>query len=93
MNGVNHRSLNHMCILPFSGLQLVLNVKQGEYIPQIDAPVGGLTLIHAQKDVPFPQDDGILIKPGTLLTIGIRKVCGFCSYIHGIITLNAIYSI
>ena len=45
-----------------------------EYMAEVADTVGFKILIHSQSVMPFPEDDGISISPGTSTSIGISKV-------------------
>ena len=35
---------------------------------------GARVVLHPQERMPFPEDEGILAKPGLLTSVGVRKV-------------------
>ena len=49
-------------------------IQQNEYIAGIADAAGIRLVIHNQMDMPFPEDDGVNITPGTQTSVGIRKV-------------------
>ena len=53
---------------------MILNVNQWDYMkPGID--IAGIKLvIHAQRTMPFPEDEGIILSPGHATSVGIRQV-------------------
>ncbi len=55
-------------------MSFLLNVDQDEYLTSIDDVAGLVAVIHDQNTVPFPEDEGLTIHPGELLSIGVRKV-------------------
>ncbi|KAJ8304243.1 hypothetical protein KUTeg_017826 [Tegillarca granosa] len=58
---------------PLLGLVLEFNIEQKEYIPVL-APDSGLrVMIHERGSYPFLEDDGFLISPGFLTSVGISK--------------------
>ena len=57
-----------------AGLKLVVNIDQAEYTDSLGEEAGMRVTIHPQDRMPFPEDDGILVKPGTLTSVGVRKV-------------------
>ncbi len=56
------------------GVSFLLNVDQDEYLTSIDDVAGLVAVIHDQNTVPFPEDEGLTVHPGELLSIGVRKV-------------------
>ncbi len=61
-------------MLPLLGVSFLLNVDQDEYLGSIDDVAGLVAVIHDQNTVPFPEDEGLAIHPGELLSIGVKKV-------------------
>ena len=61
----------------FSGLKLILNIDQEEYVPEVGESAGVRVVVHPQSRMPFPQDEGIVVGPGVLTSIGIRQVSPF----------------
>ena len=57
-----------------SGVSVVVNIDQSEYTDLLTGPAGARIVVHDQNVMPFPNDMGILARPGELLSIGIRKV-------------------
>ncbi|XP_059164359.1 degenerin-like protein unc-105 [Physella acuta] len=59
---------------PSAGLELTLFLETSEYIPGITNGKGLQLVVHEQGTVPFPEDEGIAINPGTQTLIGLRMV-------------------
>jgi hypothetical protein len=55
-------------------LQLIININQAEYLPGISESAGARLVIHNRLRMPFPQDEGIVLNPGVLTSIGISQV-------------------
>ena len=53
---------------------MLVHINQGEYIEGVSKAAGAITVIHSQKHMPFPEDFGILAKPGHITSIGMKKV-------------------
>ena len=53
---------------------MIINVNQDEYTEHLGEAAGARVVIHAQNKMPFPEDEGLLVQPGELTSIGIRKV-------------------
>ena len=51
-----------------------MNVMQSEYLSQGSEIAGIRLLVHPNKRMPFPEDEGITVKPGVSTSIGIRQV-------------------
>ena len=56
-----------------TGLQLILNLNQLEYLEETGDTAGARVVIHQQRTMPFPEDDGIMLLPGKAQALGIRK--------------------
>ena len=68
-----HVNLRGVCVC-VSGLQLILNVNQDEYISEGDDAAGMRLVIHQAQRMPFPEDEGLAINPGQTTSIGLRRV-------------------
>ena len=62
------------------GLSLELYVEQDEYMELLTDSAGIRLMIHNQTSMPFPEDQGLSVRPGTKTFVGIKKV-GINSYI------------
>ena len=60
--------------LYYSGLKIVVNIDQDEYTDKMGEEAGARVVLHPQERMPFPEDEGILAKPGLLTSVGVRKV-------------------
>jgi len=67
---------------------MTVNVQQYEYVPQAGDTAGVVVVILPQNQMPFPEDDGILVSPGHATSIGILQVqqtaFTFCNVIRNI---------
>jgi len=54
---------------------MMLNVQQYEYVTQAGDTAGIIVGILPQHQMPFPEDDGVMISPGHATSIGIVQVC------------------
>ena len=59
---------------PKHGLELVLNIGQHEYIPNLIDGAGAVVVVHPSSLMPFPADQGVLARPGRLTSVGITQV-------------------
>ena len=57
-----------------SGLTLIFNVDQDEYMGTIAPNAGVRVVVHPQYRMPFPEDEGISILPGQVTYVGVRLV-------------------
>ena len=61
-------------IIYFVGLHLTLNIDQDMYLESMGEEAGVRVLVHHQSSMPFPEDEGVLVLPGQVASIGLRKV-------------------
>ncbi|XP_041354351.1 amiloride-sensitive sodium channel subunit gamma-like isoform X2 [Gigantopelta aegis] len=59
---------------PTYGLTLELYIEHGEYIADLSPDAGIKLVIHNQSYMPFPEDDGFVVAPGTKTAIGLTLV-------------------
>ena len=57
-----------------TGLSLVLNIQQSEYLSQVGSTAGVVVLPLTQNIMPFPEDHGLLVAPGLATSIGLTTV-------------------
>ena len=55
------------------GLKLNLYINSRQYVPHI-SHAGARVVILDQRELPFPDEEGINAVPGTSTTIGVRRV-------------------
>ncbi|XP_077870072.1 uncharacterized protein LOC102803246 [Saccoglossus kowalevskii] len=55
-----------------NGLKLTLNAEQNEYIGPVSQGASFRVVIHSQNSMPFPEEKGIDIQPGTSTTLAIK---------------------
>ena len=53
---------------------MIVNIMQDEYVPTVGEAAGARVLIHSPDEMPFPEDAGFLLKPGTFSSIAVTKV-------------------
>ncbi len=53
---------------------MILNVGQDEYTSNIGEVAGAIMVVHPQDAMPFPEDEGIMLYPGEIASVGLRKV-------------------
>ena len=68
------RAINTRLILLSVGLSMTINVNQHEYIKLAGDTAGAVVVIRPQNQMPFPEDDGIMVSPGLATSIGIKQV-------------------
>ena len=52
----------------------MLNINQDEYITTGNDAAGARIVIHSQDKMPYPEDEGLLAKPGQLTSVHISQV-------------------
>lgn len=52
---------------------MLVNIGQIDYIANIGDTSGIRVIVHPQKIMPFPEDEGITVSPGHFTSISIRK--------------------
>ena len=57
-----------------TGLKLELYVEQDEYIESLSDAAGMRILVHNQTEMPFPEDEGFSVSPGSKTSVGLGKV-------------------
>lgn len=65
------------------GLRLVINIDQDSYVPDIGDSAGIRVVIHPQRRMPFPEDEGLTVSPGHHTSIAVRQVNEFISLTGG----------
>ncbi|XP_012942491.1 degenerin mec-10-like [Aplysia californica] len=58
---------------PDNGLILELDVEQSEYLDTTES-VGFKIVVNPQDTIAFPEDQGLIVMPGTSTNIGLKKV-------------------
>jgi len=61
------------CGLP-AGLELTVNIDQGDYHKAAGDTAGMKLVVHSADRLTFPEDEGLTISPGRTTSIGLRKV-------------------
>ena len=51
-----------------------LMVEQLNYLTSVSDSAGVRLVVHDQRSMPFPEDDGISIGPGTKTFVGFKRV-------------------
>jgi len=57
-----------------TGLSLIANVQQHQYVTQVGTTAGLIVLIQPQHLMPFPEDRGKLVSPGYQTEIAFTQV-------------------
>ena len=66
------------------GLQMLIHIHQEEYPMYVGNTAGLQILVHAQRKMPFPEEEGLYIQPGHVTSIGLRQVThNRAPYPHG----------
>ena len=61
--------MNHV-----SGLQVIVNIDQDDYVPQSGDIAGLRVIVLSQNQIAFPEDEGITVSPGFSTSIGLKMV-------------------
>lgn len=76
----------------FLGLQMILAVNRPDYISTTNDMYGVRLVVHSPYSMPFPEDDGVVLKPGQSTSIGIREVVKYNKVVwkmlHFIFSIN-----
>ncbi|KAK2148691.1 hypothetical protein LSH36_487g04011, partial [Paralvinella palmiformis] len=56
------------------GLHMILNTNQWDYMRPGTDVAGVKLVVHPQKIMPFPEDEGIMLSPGHSISVDIRQV-------------------
>lgn len=62
-----------------TGLSITINIQQAEYVSAAGDTAGVVMVILPQNQMPFPEDDGIIVSPGHATSIGITQVSNSCN--------------
>lgn len=57
-----------------TGLKLILDIGQEDYVPFLTSTAGARLLLHGQRSYPFIKDEGIYAMSGTETSIGVLVV-------------------
>ena len=57
-----------------TGLQMIVNINQSNYVSQIGDIAGLRVIVLSQHQIAFPEDEGITVSPGYFTSIGLQKV-------------------
>ena len=74
LNSVNQVTSNFQNCT-FTGLTLKLFIQQTEYVQGLADAAGARILIHNKSSMPFPEDNGFSVSPGSLTYVGLERVC------------------
>lgn len=58
----------------YTGLSLIFDINQDEYIPGFTEGAGIRVVVHDQSEMPFPEYHGIAVNPGHMTYIGATSV-------------------
>lgn len=53
---------------------MIVNIDQDEYVKEVGDTAGLRLVVHPQKRMPFPEDEGITLATGYATSIGLRQV-------------------
>ena len=61
----------------YVGMKITLNIGESEYIGKIASALGAMVLVHSNKNMPHPEQQGFLVKPGEIISGAVKKVSYF----------------
>ena len=53
---------------------MTININQHEYVKESGDTAGVVVVIRPQNQMPFPEDDGIIVSPGRATSIALTQV-------------------
>ena len=53
---------------------MIINIGQAEFLEAASSQAGALVLVHPPLTMPFPEDDGMMLRPGVFSLIGLKHV-------------------
>ena len=66
--------LMSMSIVSLTGLELMLNINQDEYLETNNQGAGAVVVIHPANRMPFPEDEGLLAKQNQMTSFDLTRV-------------------
>ena len=51
-----------------------MDIGQYEYLPEVGESAGVVVVVHPVDQMPFPEDDGVVLHPGRFSMIGVKLV-------------------
>ena len=55
------------------GLKVVLNIGQADYTELLGELAGARLVTHPRNEMPFPEDEGVSLRPGLLTSVSVKK--------------------
>ena len=52
----------------------MINIGQDEYTEKFGEEAGARVVVHSQDNMPFPEDEGTMVKAGSITNLGIKRV-------------------
>jgi Amiloride-sensitive sodium channel len=62
-------------------LTVTLNIQQSEYVAAAGDTAGAVVVILPQNQMPFPEDQGILVSPGHATSVALTQVRHLSSHL------------
>lgn len=72
--GLLHTGRRFSILTVPTGLKLILDIGQEDYVPYLTSTAGVRLLLHQQRSYPFIRDEGIYAMAGTETSIGVLVV-------------------
>ena len=61
-----------------TGLQVIMNIDQASYSSAAGEVAGVRVVVSGQRQLAFPEDEGITVPPGLMTFISLDKVLLLC---------------
>lgn len=63
-----------VCLRVLAGLELIVDLRQDDYAPGLEDTAGVRIVIHQQRTMAFPEDDGVTVHPGHFTSVAFKQV-------------------
>lgn len=63
-----------VCLPLLTGLELIVDLRQDDYAPALEDTAGVRIVIHQQRTMAFPEDDGVTVGPGHFTSVAFKQV-------------------
>ena len=54
---------------------MTINIDQADYVADAGDTAGIRVLVHNGNQMPFPEDDGLIVSSGHSTSVGLQKAC------------------
>ena len=60
----------------------MINIDQEQYVKEVGDTAGIRVVVHDQSRMPFPEEEGITVRPGHSTSVGVRQVGNHSLYVR-----------